>query len=123
MSRKVLVTGGAGFIGSHLVRALVSRGDVVRVVDDFSSGKRANLADLEKRIELAEGSVLDAALLDRVLEGVEVVFHQAAIPSVPRSLAAPVASHLANATGTLVLLEAARRRSVRRVVYAGSSSA
>jgi nucleoside-diphosphate-sugar epimerase len=123
MARKVLVTGGAGFIGSHLARALQARDHSVRVLDDFSSGKRSNLADLEGRIEIVEGSILDEATLDRALDGVELVYHEAAIPSVPRSMAAPVASHEANATGTLRVLEAARRHSVRRVVYAGSSSA
>jgi len=124
MGRKVLVTGGAGFIGSHLARALVARGDSVRVLDDFSSGKRANLSDLdETRLQIVEGSILDEATLDRALAGVELVYHEAAVPSVPRSLTAPVASHEANATGTLLVLEAARRQSVRRVIYAGSSSA
>jgi UDP-glucose 4-epimerase len=123
MARKVLVTGGAGFIGSHLSRALQARDFQVRVLDDLSSGKRANLADLEGRIELIEGSILDVPTLHRALEGIEIVYHEAAIPSVPRSLAAPVASHQANATGTLAVLEGARQSGVRRVVYAGSSSA
>ena len=123
MARKVLVTGGAGFIGSHLARALTARDHSVRVLDDFSSGKRANLADLEGVVEIVEGSILDEATLDRALDGVEIVYHEAAIPSVPRSIAAPVASHEANATGTLRVLEGARRKSVRRVIYAGSSSA
>src|SRR5262245_29693481 len=122
-NQSVLVTGGAGFIGSHLVEALVRRGDSVRVIDDLSSGKRANLDHLVGHLELVEGSILDERLLDRALAGVELVFHEAAIPSVPRSVAAPVASHAANATGTLMVLEAARRHRVRRVVYAGSSSA
>jgi UDP-glucose 4-epimerase len=123
MARKVLVTGGAGFIGSHLARALEARDHSVRVLDDFSSGKRANLADLDGRVEIVEGSILDGATLERAMDGVEVVYHEAAIPSVPRSIAAPMASHEANATGTLNVLEVARRKSVRRVVYAGSSSA
>jgi len=123
MARKVLITGGAGFIGSHLARALEARDHSVRVLDDFSSGKRANLADLEGRVEIVEGSVLDEATLERAMDGVEIVYHEAAIPSVPRSIAAPMASHQANATGTLNVLEVARRKSVRRVVYAGSSSA
>jgi nucleoside-diphosphate-sugar epimerase len=123
MSRKVLVTGGAGFIGSHLVRALTTRGDDVRVLDDLSSGSRANLADVAGQVELIEGSILDERALDHAVEGADVIFHEAAIPSVPRSIAAPVATHLANATGTLMVLEAARRRGVRRLVYAGSSSA
>jgi len=123
MSRKIVITGGAGFIGSSLARALVARGDQVWVLDNFSSGKRENLQDLADKLVVVEGDILDAAALDRVLAGADVVFHEAAIPSVPRSLAAPVASHNANATGTLNVLEAARRCQVRRVVYAGSSSA
>jgi UDP-glucose 4-epimerase len=123
MSRKIVITGGAGFIGSALARALVARGDDVSVLDNFSSGKRENLRDLAGALAVIEGDILDAGLLDRVFAGAEVVFHEAAIPSVPRSLAAPVASHNANATGTLSVLEAARRCQVRRVVYAGSSSA
>lgn len=123
MSRNIVVTGGAGFIGSSLARALVQRGDSVRIVDDFSSGKRANIADLEGKLQVIEGTILDDAILDRGFAGADTVFHEAAIPSVPRSMAAPVASHDANATGTLKVLEAARRHGVRRVVYAGSSSA
>ena len=123
MSRKIVITGGAGFIGSSLARALVARGDQVWVLDNFSSGKRENLQDLADKLVVVEGDILDAAVLDRVFAGADVVFHEAAIPSVPRSLAAPVASHNANATGTLNALEAARRCQVRRVVYAGSSSA
>jgi UDP-glucose 4-epimerase len=119
----MVITGGAGFIGSALARALVARGDDVSVLDNFSSGKRENLRDLAGSLAVVEGDILDAGLLDRVFAGAEVVFHEAAIPSVPRSLAAPVASHNANATGTLSVLEAARRCQVRRVVYAGSSSA
>jgi UDP-glucose 4-epimerase len=123
MSRKIVVTGGAGFIGSALARALVARGDDVSVLDNFSTGKRENLQDLAGQLAVVEGDILDAALLDRVFAGADVVFHEAAIPSVPRSLAAPLPSHNANATGTLNVLEAARRCQVRRVVYAGSSSA
>ena len=123
MSRKIVVTGGAGFIGSALARALVARGDDVSVLDNFSTGKRENLQDLAGQLAVVEGDILDAVLLDRVFAGADVVFHEAAIPSVPRSLAAPLPSHNANATGTLNVLEAARRCQVRRVVYAGSSSA
>jgi nucleoside-diphosphate-sugar epimerase len=121
MPRTVLVTGGAGFIGSSLAAALIARGDTVRVLDNFSSGKRENLRDLS--VDLLEGDLLDEAFLKRAATGVEVIFHEAALPSVPRSIAAPRASHEANATGTLMVLEAARAAGVRRVVYAGSSSA
>ena len=118
-----LVTGGAGFIGSSLVRALCARRDSVRVIDNFSSGKRANLADVADRIELVEADILDERALARAIDGVEVVFHEAAIPSVPKSMAEPLENHAANATGTLAVLEAARRARVRRVVYAASSAA
>jgi nucleoside-diphosphate-sugar epimerase len=118
-----LVTGGAGFIGSALVRALLARGDRVRVIDSFFSGKRENLAEVAGDIELVEGDVRDPAALAAALAGVELVFHQAAIPSVPRSLVDPIASHDANATATLRLLQEAQRAGVRRVVYAASSSA
>ncbi|MGB8297670.1 MAG: SDR family oxidoreductase [Polyangia bacterium] len=123
MSRKIVVTGGAGFIGSALARALVARGDDVSVLDNFSTGKRENLREVASQLSVVEGDILDAALLDRVFAGADLVFHEAAIPSVPRSLAAPLPSHNANATGTINVLEAARRCQVRRVVYAGSSSA
>jgi UDP-N-acetylglucosamine/UDP-N-acetyl-alpha-D-glucosaminouronate 4-epimerase len=123
MATSCLVTGGAGFIGSALVRALVARGDRVRVLDNFFSGKRENLTGVERAIELVEGDVGDEPTLGRALAGVELVFHEAAIPSVPRSLVEPVASHEANATATLKLLGAAREARVRRVVYAASSSA
>jgi UDP-glucose 4-epimerase len=119
----VLVTGGAGFIGSSLVRALLARGDRVRVIDNFSSGRRENLADLLDRIELVEADILDGRALARAVDGAEVVFHEAAIPSVPKSMAEPLENHAANATGTLAVLEAARRARVRRVVYAASSAA
>jgi len=123
MPASCLVTGGAGFIGSALARALLARGDRVRVLDNFFSGKRANLAEVSTDIELVEADIRDEAALARALTGVELVFHQAAIPSVPRSLADPIASHDANATGTLKVLAAAHKAGVRRVVYAASSSA
>jgi UDP-glucose 4-epimerase len=119
----VLVTGGAGFIGSSLVRALLARGDRARVIDNFSSGRRENLADLLDRIELVEADILDGRALARAVDGADVVFHEAAIPSVPKSMAEPLENHAANATGTLAVLEAARRARVRRVVYAASSAA
>jgi UDP-glucose 4-epimerase len=123
MRASCLVTGGAGFIGSALARALLARGDRVRVIDNFFSGKRENLAEVAKDVELVEGDIRDEEALARALGGVELVFHQAAIPSVPRSLADPIASHDANATGTLKVLAAAKKAGVRRVIYAASSSA
>src|SRR5258707_522720 len=123
MSSSCLVTGGAGFIGSSIARTLIARGDEVRVLDDFSSGKRENLADIAEDVELLEGDIRDDAALERAMKGVELVFHEAAIPSVPRSLVDPIASHDANATGTLKVLFHAKKAGVRRVVYAASSSA
>ncbi len=120
---RVLVTGGGGFIGSNLARACLAAGDEVRVLDDFSTGRRANLADVERDLELVCGSVVDAATVRRAVAGREIVYHQAALPSVPRSVEDPVATHAVNATGTLEVLEASRRAGVRRVVYAASSSA
>jgi nucleoside-diphosphate-sugar epimerase len=117
-----LVTGGAGFIGSSIAEALLARGDRVRVLDDFSSGRRANLETLPGKVEVIEGSVVDPETVARAVEGVEVVFHQAAIPSVVRSVENPQASMLAGVQGTTVVLDVARRAGVRRVVYAGSSS-
>jgi UDP-glucose 4-epimerase len=118
-----LVTGGAGFIGSSIARALIARGDSVRVVDNFSTGKRENLTDIADRIELLEGDIRDDKLLSRATSGVEVVFHEAAIASVPQSMAEPLENHAVNATGTMRVLEAARHAGVRRVVYAASSAA
>lgn len=121
--RSVCVTGGAGFIGSHLADALVSLGARVRVIDDFANGRESNLAGPAAGAELVRGSVLDGPALDRAVAGAEVVFHQAALGSVPRSIEMPARYHEVNAGGTLRVLEAARRHGVRRVVYAGSSSA
>jgi UDP-glucose 4-epimerase len=121
MTSAYAVTGGAGFIGSHIVEALVADGHRVRVVDDLSTGRRENLAALDGRIEVLTGSILDEALLERAFAGVAGVFHQAAMPSVPRSIADPAASHEVNATGTLRVLLAARRAGAK-VVYAGPSS-
>jgi UDP-glucose 4-epimerase len=118
-----LVTGGAGFIGSHIATALVERGDKVRVLDNLSSGTRANLGHLAGKVELVEGDVLDLKAVEKAVSGVDVVFHQAALASVPRSLETPADTHAACATGTLHVLDAARRGGLRRVVYAGSSSA
>lgn len=121
--RRVLVTGGAGFIGSNLCDALVERGADVVVLDDLSNGFTFNLADIREDIEFIEGSILDRSLLERAVEGVDVVFHQAAIASVPRSVKEPVRYAEVNATGTVNVLDAARCAGVRRVVYAASSSA
>jgi UDP-glucose 4-epimerase len=119
----VLVTGGAGFIGSHLVEGLVGAGHRVRVLDDLATGRAENLRHLESAIELREDTILDAEALRRSMEGIEVVFHQAAIPSVPRSVRNPVLSNEVNVTGTLNVLLAARDGGVRRLIYAASSSA
>jgi len=117
-----LVTGAAGFIGSNIVEELVKRGERVRALDNLSTGYRRNLEPLMDRIEFIEGSVTDDALLRRAMEGVDYVLHQAAIPSVPRSVEEPMQSHEANATGTLKMLMAARDAGVKRVVFASSSS-
>jgi UDP-glucose 4-epimerase len=118
-----LVTGGAGFIGSHIVRRLLEKGRKVRVLDDLSTGKRENLADVAGQIELVEGSICDVPTVQRCMSGVEVVFHLAARASVPRSVAEPKPAHEINVTGTLNLLIAARDAKVRRLVYSASSSA
>jgi nucleoside-diphosphate-sugar epimerase len=117
-----LVTGGAGFIGSHLAEELVRRGQTVRVADNLATGKRANL-DHVKGVEFLEGDLADPAFAQRAVEGMDYVLHQAAIPSVPRSVKDPVGSHLANVDATLNVLVAARDARVRRLVFAGSSSA
>ena len=119
---RALVTGGAGFIGHHLVRALVERHAEVRVLDDLSTGDAARLAPVRQRITFVEGSVLDAAALDEAAAGCEVIFHLAAIPSVARSILAPMPSNNVNAGGTIETMLAAARAGVRRVVLAGSSS-
>jgi UDP-glucose 4-epimerase len=118
-----LVTGGAGFIGSHLADALLQRGESVRVVDSFITGNRKNLEALSGHVELVEGDLADPGVAREAVAGVDYVLHQAAIPSVPRSVADPLTSHRANVDATLQLLLAARDGGVKRVVYAGSSSA
>jgi nucleoside-diphosphate-sugar epimerase len=120
-----LVTGGAGFIGSNLSHALVERGDRVRILDNFATGRQENLAALVEahKVELLTGSITDADTCARAVEGVDYVLHQAAIPSVPRSVEDPVGSDLANVHGTVMLLDAARLAKVKRVVFAASSSA
>ncbi len=121
--RTVLVTGGAGFIGSHIVEALVERGDRVRVLDNLSTGYLANLEPFFDRVEFLHGDVQDPDTAAEAVRGVDCVFHQAALASVPRSVERPLDTHAACVTGTIVLLDAARRAGVRRFVYAGSSSA
>jgi len=117
-----LITGIAGFIGSNIARALLAQGASVRGVDNFVTGKRANLEDLDG-LDFIEGTIEDPETCDRVCHGADFVFHEAALASVPRSVEDPVASNSANVTGTLNLLMAARDAGVRRVVYAGSSAA
>ncbi len=120
---KYLVTGGAGFIGSHLVERLVRDGHMVRVLDNLCTGRRENLAHLQGDYEWLEGDVRDYAAVEQAVAGVEVVFHQAALASVPLSIERPREVHDVCVTGTLNVLDAARRQGVRRVVYAASSSA
>ncbi len=121
-SRRVLVTGGAGFIGSHLVDALLERGYAVRVLDNLSTGHRANLAHVAGNIEFLEQDVRDESACRHATSGVDVVFHLAALASVARSMHEPALTHDVNVTGTLTLLEACRRNDVRRVVFSSSSS-
>ncbi len=118
-----LVTGGAGFIGSNIVRALVARGEKVRVLDNFSTGRRENLSEVGDQIELVEGDLRDPSVLERCLRGVQYVSHQAALRSVPRSVDDPLSTDEVNTHGTLRLLVAARQAgTVKRLVYASSSS-
>jgi len=119
----ILVTGGAGFIGSHLTERLVEQGHRVTVLDDLSTGREENIAHLRGQVRFVKGSITDRALLQEVLQGVEVVFHEAALGSVPRSVEDPLTTHEVNVTGTFNVLLAARDAGVRRVVYAASSSA
>jgi nucleoside-diphosphate-sugar epimerase len=121
-TRHYLVTGGAGFIGSHVAEALVRRGKRVRVLDNFCTGKRDNLASIEADIELIEGDVRDAALCRKALEGVEGVVHLAALHEVIRSIECPMETHDVNITGTLNMLLAARAAAVKRFVFASSSA-
>jgi len=119
---KYLVTGGAGFIGSHLAEELLKRGQVVRVVDNFLTGKRENIAHLLDRIELIEGDIRDLVVCRRAAKGMDFVLHQAALPSVPRSVEDPITTNEINIKGTLNLLLACREAKVKRFVFASSSS-
>src|ERR1700685_989981 len=120
---KYLVTGAAGFIGSSLVRALLDRGDEVRGIDNFATGRRENLTEVLSRIDFRQIDILDLDSLREACEGVDYVLHQAAIPSVPKSVLDPIGSNRANVDGTVNVLVAARDAKVKRVVYAASSSA
>lgn len=123
LSGIALVTGGAGFIGSHIAATLLDQGMRVRIIDDLSTGHTENITEIGGDAEFINASVTDSDALGRALEDVELVFHEAAIPSVPRSVVKPVETHNASVNGTFSLLLAARDRGVRRVVYAASSSA
>jgi len=124
MAKKVIVTGGAGFIGSHLAESLADRGYHVIILDDLSTGKMANVEPLLKKtnVELVRGSITDLSLLQKLFQGVNYVFHQAAISDVPRSIENPLASHEVNTTGTSNVLLAARDNGVKKVIYASSSA-
>ncbi|MCP4571275.1 MAG: SDR family oxidoreductase [bacterium] len=122
MSKKYLVTGGAGFIGSHLARRLVNDGHDVVVLDNLSTGRLSNLADIRDSIDFVEDSITDLDAVERCCEGVDCVFHQAALPSVPRSVEDPLTSNEHNIGGTLRVFWGAHRQGVRRVVFAASSS-
>ena len=120
---RYLVTGGAGFIGSHIIEALIGKGESVRVIDDLSTGNAANLAPFGNKVELVQASICDLAAVEKAVQGVEVIFHEAALASVPRSVERPLDTHAACVTGTVNVLHAAQKAKVRRVVYAASSSA
>lgn len=118
----ILVTGGAGFIGSHLVETLVARGETVRVIDNLTTGHVENLASVRNQIDWVQGDIADLETIEYAARSMDVIFHEAALPSVPRSIENPRASHDANLTGTLNVLIAARDHAVKRVVMASSSS-
>jgi UDP-glucose 4-epimerase len=122
MTMRVLVTGGGGFIGSHLAEYLLGEGHHVRILDNFATGRRSSVAALEGDVELIEGDIQSYERVNKAVAGCEVVFHLAALPSVPRSVQDPLTSNATNVIGTLNVLLAARDQAVRRVVYASSSS-
>jgi len=119
----ILVTGGAGFIGSHLVTALIDRGHKVRVLDNFCTSKRENLKHVQDKVEIHEADMCDPAACKRATTDIEIVFHEAALGSVPKSVDEPQPSHDTNINGTFNILRACVDNKVRRVIYAGSSSA
>jgi UDP-glucose 4-epimerase len=119
---RYLITGGAGFIGSNLAHALVARGESVRILDNYATGRAGNLAGIAEQVEIVRGDLRDPDAVTHAVRGVEIVLHQAALNSNPRSIKEPEPTNAVNVGGTLCLLEAARRSGVRRVVYASSSS-
>lgn len=119
---RVLVTGGAGFIGSHLAEELTRRGYSVSILDDLSTGKRSNLAKIERKIRFFEGSVTDLKLLEKASEGAQIIFHIGAIPSVPKSIEDPISTTHANVEGTVAVLKCAYDAKIKRVIVASSSS-
>jgi UDP-glucose 4-epimerase len=121
-NKKVVVTGGAGFIGSHLSEALAGRGYRVTILDNLATGKLDNLAGFRDKVDFVKGSITDPSLLGDLFQGVDYVFHLAAIPSVPRSIENPMASHDVNVTGTLNVLLAAKQNKVKKLLFASSSS-
>ena len=123
MPKRYLVTGGAGFIGSHIVRRLVSEGAEVRVVDNLSTGLAERLDDMRESVDLVRGDLASQQVSEEAVKGIDCVLHQAAVPSVQRSVSDPVGTNRANVTATVNLLESCRKAGVRRLVYAASSSA
>ncbi|MCX7612461.1 MAG: NAD-dependent epimerase/dehydratase family protein, partial [Ignavibacterium sp.] len=119
---KVLVTGGGGFIGSNLVEGLLKQGFSVRVLDNFSTGKRENLEEFINDIELIEGDIRNFHIVNKAVKDVQIIFHQAALPSVPRSIIDPILSNEVNVSGTLNILYAAKENNVKRIIFASSSS-
>jgi UDP-glucose 4-epimerase len=120
---RYLVTGGCGFIGSHIAEYLVSQGEEVRILDNLSTGKRENITQFSEKVEFVEGDLLDPKTVEAAVDGIDYVLHQAALPSVPRSIEDPVTSNRVNVEGTVILLHACVKAKVKRVVYAASSSA
>jgi len=123
MKKHYLITGGAGFIGSNIAHELVKRGEFVRIIDNFSTGKRENLADILDKIDLIEGDIRYLNTVTQAMNGIDYVIHEAALPSVPRSIETPIESNDVNINGTLHILYAAKEAKVKRLVYAASSSA
>ncbi len=119
---KFLVTGGAGFIGSNITRKLLELGHAVKIIDNFATGKRSNIDDIKDNIELIEGDIRSYHTIMKAVEGVDYILHQAALPSVPRSINDPITSNEVNVLGTLNILEAAKERNVKRLIFASSSS-